>query len=156
MLSGTWRTFMPLWQPKGTFKKVQHDHWDHILLGAPHRAHSKVMFHTNPPSISLLYGIRRAELCPCTRLHLHYAHHAASARNKLTSISRNQGIETLFLQVAGIIPNSLPVLNGKKNLKVTSKRWKHRVDTSILSSNENIFSFQALDAKYSLEPSHYG
>lgn len=94
MLVCRWRTFMPLWQPKGTFERTQHDQRNRVLLGTLQQAHGKVMFHTDILSISSLYGIMIHEIRPCSRLHLHYAHQDASTKNKLTSISGNWGMET--------------------------------------------------------------
>lgn len=66
MLVCMWRTFMPLWQPKGTFKRTQYDQGNYVLLGTLQQAHGKVMFHINILSISSLYGIMVHEICPCT------------------------------------------------------------------------------------------
>lgn len=94
MLVCMWRTFMPLWQPKGTFKRTQYDQGNYVLLGTLQQAHGKVMFHINILSISSLYGIMVHEICLCTSLHLHYAHQATSTKNKFTSISGNWGMDT--------------------------------------------------------------
>lgn len=79
---------------RGPSKRTQHDQGNHVLLGTLKQAHGKVMFHTNILSISSLYGIMIYEICPSTRLHLHYAHQDASTKNKLISISGNWGMET--------------------------------------------------------------
>lgn len=152
-----WRTFMPLLQPKGTFKRTQHDQGNHDLLGTLQQARGKVMFHTNILSISSLYGIMTHEIFPCTRLHLHHAHQDISTKNKLTSISGNWGMETYHSHKRqASFQNPSRLQRERKIWASCQKDQKHRFDTSIQSSNEVIFSFQSLNAKYYLELSHYG